>query len=399
VLVAGPINVVRIAAFLACSWTWVIGMFLPILLVRDLGPIGWAIFAVPNVIGAAAMGWLVPSAEASRRMEQEHGRAMQTFAIVTIAFQVYFLGGLLPGLVGPWAFAGFGVALIAAIVPAWRRATTGVFLAPAVWLASLALIGVSGHALALPTPQQPAMAEMLGLGIACLFGFALCPYLDPTFHRARQLAGDYGRGAFGVGFGAFFLAMILGTLLYAPVALGGVLPALVGVHIVMQATYTVAVHRREMVDLHARTCGGGWRFGLSVPMFAGLAIGLLLAVDAVVVAAVWPGATPFGGFTLPELIYRGFLGFYGLLFPAYVWLMVVGRRGVPTRQDWGVYAAAVGLALPFFAVGFLGGSMIWVGVGMVPVMLARGFIRPVVARSADREAAPRPPGDPMPARR
>ncbi|MDB5302268.1 MAG: hypothetical protein JWO87_3931, partial [Phycisphaerales bacterium] len=41
-------------AFLACSWTWCIGMFLPVLLVRDFGEMGWLVFAAPNVVGAAA---------------------------------------------------------------------------------------------------------------------------------------------------------------------------------------------------------------------------------------------------------------------------------------------------------------------------------------------------------
>ena len=43
------------ALFLGVSWTWVIGMFLPVLLVRDYGMLGWIVFAVPNVVGAAAM--------------------------------------------------------------------------------------------------------------------------------------------------------------------------------------------------------------------------------------------------------------------------------------------------------------------------------------------------------
>ena len=39
------------AFFLACSWTWCVGMFLPVLLVRNWGIWGWVVFAVPNVIG------------------------------------------------------------------------------------------------------------------------------------------------------------------------------------------------------------------------------------------------------------------------------------------------------------------------------------------------------------
>ena len=369
-------NVVRIGAYLACSWTWVIGMFLPVLLVRDLGVWGWAIFAVPNVVGAAAMGRLVRSPDDSRRMVRDHAAAVRAFAVVTIAFQIFFLGGLLPQLVGPAAWAGFGVALVAAAVPVWRRFETGVMLAPLVWLASVGLVAAAlvGGVGTMPA-GEPAAGEAAGLAIACAFGFGLCPYLDPTFHRARQLAGAAGPAAFGVGFGVFFLVMIAGTLLYAPAWLAGAVGPLVALHVVLQATFTVAAHRRELPDV----AGGGpaWLGGMGRLTVAGLAVGLLLAIDAAVVAAIWPDVRPLGRFTLPELIYRGFLGFYGLFFPAYVWLMIVGRAAPPARQDWLVYAAAVALALPFFAVGFLGGPMIWVGVGMVPVLLAKGFVRPI----------------------
>ena len=37
--------------------------------------------------------------------------------------------------------------------------------------------------------------ELVALGVACVFGFGLCPYLDLTFHRARYFAG--GRAGLG----------------------------------------------------------------------------------------------------------------------------------------------------------------------------------------------------------
>src|SRR5438105_14205353 len=79
------------AIFLACSWTWCIGMFLPVLLVRDYGVWGWVVFAVPNVIGAAAMGWTVRDAEHSRRLVGAHRLAADSFSWVTIAFQMFIL--------------------------------------------------------------------------------------------------------------------------------------------------------------------------------------------------------------------------------------------------------------------------------------------------------------------
>src|SRR6185295_11012918 len=80
------------AVYLAMSWTWCIGMFLPVLLVRDYGVWGWVVFAVPNVIGAAAMGWVLRSPEQSARITAAHQRACRAFSLATIAFQVYFAG-------------------------------------------------------------------------------------------------------------------------------------------------------------------------------------------------------------------------------------------------------------------------------------------------------------------
>src|SRR3954466_11135783 len=79
------------AAFLACSWTWCIGMFLPVLLIRDYGLAGWWVFAVPNVIGAAAMGTVLRDAQASRRLVAAHRTACRWFSIVTICFHGFFI--------------------------------------------------------------------------------------------------------------------------------------------------------------------------------------------------------------------------------------------------------------------------------------------------------------------
>src|SRR5438445_473687 len=78
------------AAFLGVSWTWCIGMFLPVILLREFGLGGWVVFAVPNVIGAAAMGWVIRDRASSRRMIHEHRLACLVFSLVTILFQLYF---------------------------------------------------------------------------------------------------------------------------------------------------------------------------------------------------------------------------------------------------------------------------------------------------------------------
>src|SRR5204862_2209590 len=78
------------AVYLGMSWTWCIGMFLPVLLIRDYGVWGWIIFAAPNVLGAAAMGWVIHDAHASERMVTAHRTMLAAFSFVTVSFQIFF---------------------------------------------------------------------------------------------------------------------------------------------------------------------------------------------------------------------------------------------------------------------------------------------------------------------
>src|SRR5258706_13400931 len=91
------------AFLLACSWTWCIGMFLPVLLVRNWGIWGWVVFAVPNVIGAAAMGFVLRSRQSSEDILINHRPAMAIFSLITIAFHIYFVYWFVAErLMGPW---------------------------------------------------------------------------------------------------------------------------------------------------------------------------------------------------------------------------------------------------------------------------------------------------------
>src|SRR5689334_7134755 len=78
------------AFHLASSWTWCIGMFLPVLLVRDYGIWGFVVFAVPNILGAAAFGWLLRD-DISVALVARHAIAMRWFSAVTIAYHAFFV--------------------------------------------------------------------------------------------------------------------------------------------------------------------------------------------------------------------------------------------------------------------------------------------------------------------
>ena len=72
----------------------------------------------------------------------------------------------------------------------------------------------------------------------------------------------------------------------------------------------------------------------------------------------------FSAMLTGEAIYRLFMAFYGLVFPAYVWVCMVplGRGALGLRPRavlaWG---GGVVLAVPMFWMGFIEGRMWWLG--------------------------------------
>src|ERR1700677_654567 len=87
----GHLRTLSWAVYLGCSWTWCIGMFLPVILVSEFGNVAWFVFAIPNVIGAAAMGWTLAKPGSSERIVAEHRAACVAFSAVTFAFHLFFL--------------------------------------------------------------------------------------------------------------------------------------------------------------------------------------------------------------------------------------------------------------------------------------------------------------------
>jgi hypothetical protein len=357
--------------FLAISWTWCIGMYLPVLLVRDLGFWGWVVFAIPNVIGAAAMGWMLPTSQASRHLADQHREACVWFSIITIAFHVFFIGWMIQQLIGP---DGVALAAIAAaltwVISRWRRDGDR-WCAIAVLLISIALaIGLlSRGQLSLPSPHSiptGAAAGLAALAPVCILGFFHCPYLDLTFHRARQHTSPAGgRWAFGLGFGFFFLLMILFTLGYAlPLAAGaaGLLALCIGIHMALQSGFTIAAHLREILPADRRQT------------HQRAALGIAVLITALLAGFTRNGGTWFG-LARPEIIYRAFMGFYGLIFPAYVWICMGKSSDVPITQHQTrrhlIFIIAILLAAPMFAMGFLARQWLWLWPGVAVVLIAR----------------------------
>ena len=195
-------NATAWGVFCASSWAWCIGLFLPTVLRRLLGWPGFLAFAIPNVIGCAAFGFVL-DLKRSRRLQREHRAAMVLFSAVTIAYQLLLAGWTASALLGPWlggcgrpvswqswAACGIGLACVAslgfAVSLARDRAIPAI--AAAAWILSAGVLGftvLDVAPIAMPEPELAA-AQLWGLMPALLLGFLLCPYLDLTFHRALR---------------------------------------------------------------------------------------------------------------------------------------------------------------------------------------------------------------------
>jgi hypothetical protein len=218
-----------------------------------------------------------------------------------------------------------------------------------------------------PSSHPPLDAIVLtGLGMVCALGFLACPQLDLTFHAVRQrLAGDAGNAAFAIGFGSIFPLIVLGTYFYAPAifnhpsgtpAMPGLAPKFVLAHMLLQLGLTTGLHawalRRE-----ASVRG-------EVLITAGLALG----------AVLWVIPLPaYAGLNGDELIYRGMMVFYGLIFPAYILTCarpLTQNQTPPTRRGLLLGGLAIIAAIPFFWLGFIERRTGWLIAGVAVVVAA-----------------------------
>lgn len=353
-------------------------MFLPVLLVRDMGLWGWIVFAVPNVLGAAAMGWVLSAPGRSQTIVRDHAAACSAFSAVTIAFHIFFVLWFVPRLVGlPPAALVFAIVAVYLLVTI-SRAMLDLPAAAIVWIFSIAMLPLfllhRPH-IAVPMSGKQSSLNAAWLAPVCVFGFLLGPYLDLTFHRARQsLDASGARIAFGLGFGIFFFLMIVFSLLYATTLaplvdsdwrdhLRPVLGWVIAAHMIVQTAFTLALHARSFTTTQISRGGV-----VSLMVLAQIALFLGLAAN------LFPR---YHGLDPGEMIYRLFMAFYGLVFPTYVWVcMIRGRDGQSGVTPAKIRAMAVGVlvAAPMFWMGFIENKMAWLVPGMATVIVSRFLV-------------------------
>ena len=340
-------------------------MFLPILLLRWWGWPGFLAFAVPNILGCVAFGYVF-TPETSRRFVARYAPSIRWFAWVTIAFQSWF---------GSWADLRLGMQGLLGTSVNWSdlcRFLPFLFLmfpgSGRFWMiagtvctvASFALFATNGLG-ALNNP--PVVGTMTPMSLAwaapfMAFGFLLCPALDPTFHRALQQSPS--RHSFAV-FGVAFAAQLLFAASSFNAATGLMFVAWpIAAQIILQTTFTMCamVSVTSPASFRSWTTAPAWfpQFTgrhswagfasvLALPI-AGWAVGgfllILLTAITVDVPVMMPASELLASVSsvtsAGEATYMRCLGFYGIIFPA--WLLLKLRR-VPAAVAWpAIFVAA-----------------------------------------------------------
>lgn len=377
------------AFFLASSWTWVVGMWLPVILVGHFGWPGWVAFAVPNVAGAMSVGLLYRSRASSEAFVERHRGTMRWFSRVTLALHACVLTWAFSWLMrGVVSVAGFSQTLgatsipmstalaIGALVALWigaswfgsrsfRAASIGAIV---VWMLSVGAL-VLGWITMGDHSQPPAalgdapFANLAFLAPVLVFGFALCPYLDLTIHRARQVTeGRAGDRAFVLGFGALFLAMIVGTLTYAQAWNDSrSISFYIAAHLALQSGFTIAMHLRALRDTSPSPRERPGATPLLVGMALGIAPSSALAINLL-------SGTPLIDLLSFDATYRVFMAFYGLLFPTLLWASTTSRRTDRTTTITALLCVLA--AAPFFWLGFLEGEWFWLAPGLLIALVS-----------------------------
>lgn len=322
-------------------------MLLPVLLIHRYGWLGFVIFSIPNVIGCAAFGYVVRTPERSKSLVSKYKTAMSLFAIVTIAFHVFFVAMLTETPTHIWIpiavlFAGGCLAFLP--IKWWP------ILAVPLWVFSV-YVGITLLPIEPITKGESQWQEAIWLLPITTFGFFLSPYLDPTFHRAIQCSPS--KHSFGV-FGVTFAVMIGVTCLYQNSILESA-TLLIALHLLLQTIFTVGAHIKE--GLHIESPNKKWIF---------IVLGVIASVIAIGIAFRSQEVTDG---SLND--YVRFFVFYGLIFPALVaTFMLTGRTFTPVRVVLFIFAAL--FSLPLLEVGYLGGQA-WLTVLPVVVFLTWAF--------------------------
>jgi hypothetical protein len=134
------------------------------------------------------------------------------------------------------------------------------------------------------------------------------------------------------------------------------LALILSAHFIVQSCVTCALHAEQIARVENR---------LNFRRF--LAFSVLLIVAVLFGILDRPDFT-YNGFPLGEIVYRAFMGFYGLFAPAYVWLRLIR----PKRSILRVWAVVI-IAAPMYWLGFADERMPFILPGIL-IIIASKFL-------------------------
>ena len=340
--------------YLASSWTWCIGMFLPIILLERYGWQGFFMFAIPNVIGCAAFGYVLKTPERSKDLVAKYGFLMGLFSIATIAFHALFIVIML-NIHNLESYARYVVypILFCLFISVFFSKRIWMVLGSACWITSLCL-GLSLLPTELHVEASRPWQDVLYLLPITTFGFLLCPYLDPTFHRALQESPS--RHCFGV-FGITFAVMIGITCAYSETVLLA-LPLALAIHLLIQATFSIIAHQYEGAL--------AWKSSRAFPLalLASVSIAMLIA------------AQNQSDIQSHLNDYLRFFVFYGLIFPG----LVVIFMWTGKAMNWlriSLFGLVALCSLPLLESAYIG-EIPWLAIFPVAILLSWAFVEKIV---------------------
>lgn len=302
-------------------------MFLPVILQKDFGNGAWLFFIICNVVGATAFPFFINSCEKSKLFVQTHDAACALFSAITIIFQLFFIGWVLSYLsiieIG-WALLFIGMLFLIIQYTGFSIASV------LVW--GLSLLVFLAYSMSQPNIliMQKLADQLFAVNSQALYalpllvlGFLLCPYLDLTFHKVVQAAhtkSEQGnRISFLIGFPFLFTMLMIFSLIYTDMA-GQILlsprelfvqyaPIIKALffYFIMQASFTSMAHWIEMKKYIS------YKKKLTI-------ISIIIFTMAVAF---------FNSVLINETAYRFFMAFYGVIAPAYIWIVAFNKKRVP----------------------------------------------------------------------
>lgn len=324
-------------------------MFLPVILQKDFGSGAWLFFIILNVVGATAFVFFIRNRNESLNFIDKHKAACYAFSLVTIFFQLFFIG---------WVLSYSSIIQIALLLASMIllylmiRYTGFNKAAIALWILSFSIFIIYIWFKPSDLLITKINNQITNININAFYaipllalGFLLCPYLDLTFHHVVQADKDnnyYGnRAGFLVGFPLLFAMLMVFSLAYSDSARqlflnpteviedNIITVKLLFLYFILQGFFTVLAHWQQInqrMEIQNKTI-------IFLLMLSAITIPFLLNAS------------------INEVVYRLFMSFYGILAPAYVWMIVTQKNNCSVKIVLlSVLAALLLSAVPMFSL-------------------------------------------------